>query len=42
MRGAGKDVLDMISKEDPKIAGDAEDKVKSAIEAFASSFDAAA
>ena len=42
MRGAGKDVLDMISKDDPKIAGEAEDKVKSAIEAFASTFDAAA
>ncbi len=42
MRGAGKDVLDMISKDDPKIAGEAEDKIKSAIEAFADSFDAAA
>ena len=42
MRGAGKDVLDMISADDPKIAGEAEDKVKSAIEAFADSFDAAA
>ncbi len=42
MRGAGKDVLDMISKDDPKIAGDAEEKVKSAIEAFANTFEAAA
>ncbi len=42
MRGAGKDLLDMIGADDPKIAGDVEDKVKSAIEAFANTFDAAA
>jgi len=42
MRGAGKSVLDMISNDDPKIAGDAEDQLKGAIEDFAKTFDAAA
>ncbi len=40
IRGAGKDVLDMISNEDPKIAGEAADKVKAAVDAFADGFDA--
>ena len=38
MRGNAQDVLDFISKEDPKIKGEAEDKVKAAVEAFAKSF----
>jgi F-type H+-transporting ATPase subunit alpha len=38
MRGNAQDVLDFISKEDPKIKGEAEDKLKAAVEAFASSF----
>ncbi|MBR9863407.1 F0F1 ATP synthase subunit alpha [Neptunicoccus cionae] len=38
MRGTAKDVLDFIAKEDPKIKGDAEEKVKAAVEAFAKDF----
>ncbi|GGA05173.1 F0F1 ATP synthase subunit alpha [Neptunicoccus cionae] len=38
MRGAAKDVLDFIANEDPKIKGDAEEKVKAAVEAFAKDF----
>ncbi|WGI22638.1 F0F1 ATP synthase subunit alpha [Amylibacter sp. IMCC11727] len=38
MRGNAQDVLDFISKEDPKIKGEAEDKVKAAVEDFAKSF----
>ena len=38
MRSNAQDVLDFISKEDPKIKGEAEDKLKAAVEAFASSF----
>ncbi|MEJ6707789.1 MAG: F0F1 ATP synthase subunit alpha [Amylibacter sp.] len=38
MRGNAQDVLDFISKEDPKIKGEAEDKLKAAVEAFAKSF----
>ncbi|SEV92876.1 ATP synthase F1 subcomplex alpha subunit [Cognatiyoonia koreensis] len=38
MRTKAKDVLDFITKEDPKIKGDAEDKIKSAIDAFAKDF----
>jgi F-type H+-transporting ATPase subunit alpha len=38
LRGKGKDVLDMITNEDPKIKGDAEDKIKAALDAFAADF----
>ncbi|MFO6464659.1 F0F1 ATP synthase subunit alpha [Jannaschia sp. KMU-145] len=38
MRGAGKDVLDWITKDDPKIKGDAEDKLKAEIDAYAKTF----
>ncbi|SFS20267.1 F0F1 ATP synthase subunit alpha [Yoonia litorea] len=38
MRTNAKDVLDFITKEDPKIKGEAEEKVKAAIEAFAKDF----
>ncbi|MBU0780849.1 MAG: F0F1 ATP synthase subunit alpha [Alphaproteobacteria bacterium] len=38
MRSEGRDVLDMITNEDPKIKGDAEAKLKAAIEAFAKDF----
>ena len=38
LRGEAKDVLDMITKEDPKIKGDAEAKVKAAIDAYAKDF----
>ncbi|MEY1556791.1 F0F1 ATP synthase subunit alpha [Yoonia sp. R2331] len=38
LRTNGKDVLDFLTKEDPKIKGEAEDKVKAAIDAFAKDF----
>ena len=38
MRNAAKDVLDFIAKEDPKIKGEAADRVKAAVEAFAKDF----
>ncbi|SHE89472.1 ATP synthase F1 subcomplex alpha subunit [Loktanella atrilutea] len=38
MRTQGRDVLDMITTEDPKIKGDAEAKLKAAIDAFAKDF----
>jgi F-type H+/Na+-transporting ATPase subunit alpha len=38
LRTTGKDVLDMITKEDPKIKGDAEAKIKAALDAFAADF----
>ncbi|MDR6266107.1 MULTISPECIES: F0F1 ATP synthase subunit alpha [Rhodobacterales] len=38
MRGAAKDVLDFIANEDPKIKGEAADRVKAAVEAFAKDF----
>ncbi len=38
MRTKGSDVLDMITKDDPKIKGDAEDKIKAALDAFAADF----
>ncbi len=38
MRTQGRDVLDMITNEDPKIKGDAEAKLKAAIDAFAKDF----
>ena len=38
MRTNASDVLDMITKEDPKIKGEAEDKIKAAIDAFAKDF----
>ncbi|MEI4262114.1 F0F1 ATP synthase subunit alpha [Roseovarius sp. D0-M9] len=38
LRGKHSDLLDMITKEDPKIKGDAEDKIKSALDEFAADF----
>ncbi|MGB3407152.1 MAG: F0F1 ATP synthase subunit alpha [Jannaschia sp.] len=38
LRGKGKAVLDMITKDDPKIKGDAEDKLKAEIDAYAKTF----
>ena len=38
MRTNASDVLEMITKEDPKIKGEAEDKIKAAIDAFAKDF----
>ncbi|MEM7487636.1 MAG: F0F1 ATP synthase subunit alpha [Pseudomonadota bacterium] len=38
MRGAGKDVLNWITSEDPKIKGDAEEKLKTEIDAYAKTF----
>ncbi|MEM7645226.1 MAG: hypothetical protein AAF366_22380, partial [Pseudomonadota bacterium] len=38
MRGAGKDVLDWITREDPKIKGDAEEKLKAAVDDYAKTF----
>jgi F-type H+-transporting ATPase subunit alpha len=38
MRSKKKDVLDWITNEDPKIKGDAADKLKAAIEEFATDF----
>ncbi len=38
LRTNGKDLLDFLTKEDPKIKGDAEDKVKAALDAFAKDF----
>ena len=38
MRGPAKDVLDFITTEDPKVKGDAEDKIKKAIDDYAKSF----
>jgi F-type H+-transporting ATPase subunit alpha len=38
MRGKKADVLDWITKDDPKIKGDAADKLKAAIDEFAADF----
>ena len=38
LRGQKSDVLDWITSEDPKIKGDAEDKLKSAIDEYAKTF----
>ena len=38
LRGDASDVLDMITKEDPKIKGDAEAKIKAALDTFAADF----
>ena len=38
LRTNASDVLDFITKEDPKVKGEAEDKIKAAIEAFAKDF----
>tara|TARA_R110000850_G_scaffold30927_3_gene85461 strand:+ start:5638 stop:7176 length:1539 start_codon:yes stop_codon:yes gene_type:complete len=38
LRGPAKDVLDFISREDPKIKGDAEDRIKAAIDDYAKTF----
>ncbi|KMK66574.1 F0F1 ATP synthase subunit alpha [Puniceibacterium sp. IMCC21224] len=38
LRSKRKDVLDFITKEDPKIKGDAEDKIRAALDEFAADF----
>ncbi len=38
LRGKRKDVLDFITKEDPKIKGDAEDKIRAALDEYAADF----
>ncbi len=38
LRGPAKDVLDFITREDPKVKGDAEDRIKAAIDDYAKSF----
>jgi F-type H+-transporting ATPase subunit alpha len=38
MRGKGRETLDWITKEDPKIKGDAEEKLKAEIDAYAKTF----
>ena len=38
LRGPAKDVLDFITREDPKVKGDAEDRIKGAIDDYAKTF----
>ncbi|MFK7877695.1 MAG: F0F1 ATP synthase subunit alpha [Paracoccaceae bacterium] len=38
LRGKNADLLDFITNEDPKIKGEAEDKIKAALDAFAADF----
>jgi F-type H+-transporting ATPase subunit alpha len=38
MRTNRKDILDWITKDDPKIKGEAEDKLRAAIDEFAKTF----
>ncbi|MEQ8988090.1 MAG: F0F1 ATP synthase subunit alpha, partial [Marinovum algicola] len=38
LRSKHQDLLDYITKEDPKIAGDAEEKLKAALDEFAADF----
>ncbi len=38
LRGPAKDVLEFITKEDPKVKGDAEDRIKAAIDDYAKTF----
>ena len=38
LHGKHEDVLDHITKEDPKIKGEAEDKIKAALDEFAADF----
>ena len=38
LRGKHQDLLDWITNEDPKIKGDAADKIKAALDAFAADF----
>jgi F-type H+-transporting ATPase subunit alpha len=38
LRGKHKDVLDFITKEDPKIKGEAEDKIRAALDEYAATF----
>jgi F-type H+-transporting ATPase subunit alpha len=38
LRGKNKDLLDFITKEDPKIKGDAEARLKAALDSFAADF----
>ena len=38
LRGKHKEVLDMITREDPKVKGEAEEKIKAAIDSFAADF----
>jgi F-type H+-transporting ATPase subunit alpha len=38
LRGKKADLLDYITKEDPKIKGEAEDKIRAALDEFAADF----
>ncbi|MEO1399155.1 MAG: F0F1 ATP synthase subunit alpha, partial [Pseudomonadota bacterium] len=38
LRGKNQDLLDYITNEDPKIKGEAEDKIKAALDEFAADF----
>jgi F-type H+-transporting ATPase subunit alpha len=38
LRSECRDLLDWITREDPKIKGDAEDKIRAALDAFAKTF----
>jgi F-type H+-transporting ATPase subunit alpha len=38
LRTKGRDVLDMLGNEDPKIAGEAEKKIRAALDAYAKDF----
>ncbi len=38
LRGKGRDVLDFITEKDPKVKGEAEDRIKAAIDEFAKTF----
>ena len=38
LRGKHQKLLDMITKEDPKIKGEAEDQIKAALDEFAADF----
>jgi F-type H+-transporting ATPase subunit alpha len=38
LRGKHADLLDFITNEDPKIKGDAEDKIRAALDEFAADF----
>ena len=38
LRGKHSDLLDFITKEDPKIKGEAEDKIRAALDEYAADF----
>jgi len=38
LRGKNADLLDYLTKEDPKIKGEAEEKIKAALDEFAADF----